>query len=76
MAKGWALSTGNLPQGGLPRNSVDRKTDRPDMTSAVDSGRKILTQQQLNNRNISLVFKITLLSRDDFVDARADPSVF
>ena len=33
MAKGWALSTGNLPQGGLPRNSVDRITDRPDMTS-------------------------------------------
>ena len=46
MAKGWALSTGNLPRGGLPRNSVDRITDRPDMTSTVDSGRKALTQQQ------------------------------
>ena len=46
MAKGWALSTGNLPRGGLPRNSVDRITDRPDMTSAVDRGRKALTQQK------------------------------
>ena len=45
MANGWALSTGNMPRGGLSRNSVDRKTDRPDMTSAVDCGRKALTQQ-------------------------------
>ena len=30
------LSTGYLPRGGLPRNSVDRITDRPDMISAVD----------------------------------------
>ena len=44
MAKRWALSTGNLPRGGLPMNSVDRITDRPDMTSAVDRGRKALTQ--------------------------------
>ena len=44
MAKGWALSTGNLPRRGFPRNSVDRITDRPDMTSAVDRGRKALTQ--------------------------------
>ena len=35
MAKGCALSTGYLPQGGLPRNSVDRITDRPDMTADV-----------------------------------------
>ena len=47
MAKGWALSTGDLPRGGLPRNSVDRIIYRPDMTSAVDRGRKALTQQQL-----------------------------
>ena len=40
MAKKCALSTGYLPLGGLPRNSVDRLTDRPDMTSAVDRGRK------------------------------------
>ena len=44
MAKGCALSTGYLPRGGLPRNSDDRITDRPDMTSAVDRGRKASTQ--------------------------------
>ena len=44
MAKGYALSTGYLPRGGLPRNSVDRITDRPDMTSADDRGRKASTQ--------------------------------
>ena len=46
-AKGWLLGTGNLPRGGLPRNSVDRITDRPNMTSAVDRGGKALTQQNL-----------------------------
>ena len=44
MAKGCALSTGYLPRGGLPRNSVDRITYRLDMTSAVDRGRKASTQ--------------------------------
>ena len=44
MAKLWALSTGNLPRGGLPRNSVDGITDRPDITSAVDHERKALIQ--------------------------------
>ena len=29
---------------GLPRNNVDRITDRPDMTSAVYGGRKASTQ--------------------------------
>ena len=47
MAKGCALSTGYLPRGGLPRNSVDRLTGRPDMTSAVDRGRKASTQTTL-----------------------------
>ena len=47
MVKGCALSTGYLPHGGLPRNSVDRITDRPDMTSAVDRGRKASTQTDL-----------------------------
>ena len=51
MAKGCALSTGYLPRGGLPRNSVDRITDRPDMTSAVDRGRKASTQ---TNKQIKL----------------------
>ena len=44
MAKRWAISNGDLPRGGLPKNSVGRLTDRPDMTSAVDRGRKALTQ--------------------------------
>ena len=44
MAKGCGLSTGYLPRGGLPRNSVDRITDRPDMTSAVDRGCKVSSQ--------------------------------
>ena len=46
MMKRWPLNTGNLPRGGLPRNSVDRITDRPDMTSAVDRGREALTKKQ------------------------------
>ena len=46
MATGCVLSTGYLPRGGLPRNSVDRITDRPDMTSAVDGGRKASTKKK------------------------------
>ena len=42
MAKECALSTGNLLRGGL--RSVDGIIDRPDMTLAVDLGRKALTQ--------------------------------
>ena len=49
MVKGCALSTGFLPRGGLPRNSVDKLTDRPDMTSAVDRRRKTSTQTNKNN---------------------------
>ena len=60
MAKGWALSTGDLPRGGLSRNSVDRMTDRPDMTSAVDRGRKALTQQQ----QLFLVTAVGVVLRD------------
>ena len=44
MVKECALSTGNLPWGGLLRNIVDRITDRLDMTSAVDHGRKASLQ--------------------------------
>ena len=50
MAKGCALSSGYLPRGGLPRNSVYRITDRPDMTSAVDRGRKESTQPKTVDR--------------------------
>ena len=52
MAKGWALSTGYLPRGGLPKNSVDRITGRPDMTSAVDCGRKALTQLNILAKSV------------------------
>ena len=38
------MITGYLPRRGLLRNSVDMITDRPDMTSAVDRGRKASTQ--------------------------------
>ena len=40
MAKGCTLSTDNLPVGDMPRNSVGRITDRPDMISAVYCGNK------------------------------------
>ena len=49
MANGCALSTGYLPRGGLPRNSMDRITDRPDMTSAVDHGCKASIQTNKQN---------------------------
>ena len=38
------LSTGKMPLGGLPRNSVVRITDRPDMTSAIYPGCKAKNQ--------------------------------
>ena len=38
------LSTGKLPQGGLPRNSVVRIDDHPNVTSAVYSGHKAINQ--------------------------------
>ena len=44
MMKECALSTSELPPGGLPRNSVVRIIDRPDMTSAVYHGHKALNQ--------------------------------
>ena len=57
MANGCALSTGYLPRGGLPRNSVDRITDRLDMTSAVDRERKASTQtnKQTNKQTCASV---------------------
>ena len=58
MAKGLALSTCNLPRGGLPRNSVDRITDRPDMTSAVDRGRKALIQLNSSVMNMYVSFSV------------------
>ena len=54
-AKRCALSTGNLLRGGLPRNSVDRITDRSDMTSAVYRGSKASTQ---TNKQTKLCFAL------------------
>ena len=54
MAKGCALSAGYLPRGGLPRNSVDRITDRPDMTSAVERGCKASTQTKKHEQDIHI----------------------
>ena len=44
MVKECMLSTGKLPLGGLPRNSVVRIADCPDMTSAVHRGRQASNQ--------------------------------
>ena len=63
MAKGCALSTGYLPRGGLPRNSVDRITDRPNMTSAVDRGRKASTQTNKQRSDIPLILGRLRLSK-------------
>ena len=53
MEKGRTPSPGKPPPGGLPRNSVFRINDRPDMTSAVYRGRKasIQTNKQTNKQN-------------------------
>ena len=45
------LSTGKLPLGGLPKNSVARITDRPEMNSAVYHGHKA-TNQSINTYNL------------------------
>ena len=44
MAKECTLRTGKVPLGGLPKKSVDRITDRLDMTSAVYLGCKAINQ--------------------------------
>ena len=57
--KRCALSTGNLLRGGLPSNSVDRITDRPDMTLAVYRGRKASTQKTKNKNLLRVDFHKT-----------------
>ena len=39
------LGIGKLPEGGLPKNSLVRMTDHPNMTSAVYSGHKAINQK-------------------------------
>ena len=59
------LVTGNLLWGGLPRNSVERITDRPDMTSAVYRGCKAQTNKQtkdIETEEIIAEFFMTLLT--------------
>ena len=66
MAKGCALSTGYLPRGGLPMNSVDRITDRPDMTSAVGRGRKASAQTKKQQTNLYCTTQNTVLHKTSF----------
>ena len=62
-----ALSTGLLPPGGLPRNSVVRINDRPDMTSAVYCGCKALNQTKTNLLETIHIWSIsTLVVGGDF----------
>ena len=63
MAKGCALSTGYLPQGGLPSNSVERITDRPDITSAVDRGRKASTHTNNPKTFMIRLFNLNVTKR-------------
>ena len=63
------LSTGKLPLGGLPRNTVVRTIDRPNMTSAVYRGRKSLNQsnKQTNTIKVSLDIYVSLSSSHSFL---------
>ena len=58
MTKGCVLSTGYLPQGGLSRNCVDRITDRPDMTSVVDNGRKKKKKKKKTSTILRIIKKL------------------
>ena len=55
MVKECMLSTGKLPLGGLPRNSVVWITERPNITSAVYSGGKATIQTILSHLNVHMV---------------------
>ena len=57
MAKECTLSTGKLPPRGLPRNSVVRITDRPDMTSDVHCGHKAANQTMSNSNSAAAHIK-------------------
>ena len=59
LAKVCARSTGGLS---LPRKSVVRLTDRPDMTLDVYRGRKTTKQQQQNQM---IILDIAIINTDD-----------
>ena len=59
-AKYWLPASG-----GLPRNSLDRITDRPDMTLAVDRGRKALTQTNKQTNLLPIKVCLSLISKSD-----------
>ena len=57
MAKECMLSTGKLPLGGLPRNSVARITAHPDMTAAHLPQRQGLLTRDSNDLSSYFQFK-------------------
>ena len=61
MANECTLSTGKLPLGGLPRNSVFRINDHPDMTTAVYCGHKVSNKI----KQMPLWYSIILGEQDD-----------
>ena len=67
MAKECVLSIGYLPRGGLPMNSVDRITDYPDMTSAVDRGRKASTQTNKKYNTLKYVYIYSRSQQQDLM---------
>ena len=72
MVKECMLSSDNLPLGGLPRNSMVRITDRPDMTSAVyvDIKKRKSNQQSVDLElfvNMSLVVRKPVFGVSDQV---------
>ena len=69
MAKECTLCTGNLNLGGLPRNSVVRIADSPDIISAVYRGRKATNQTHKQTCGFKLAF-FMCFSGDEFLSGR------
>ena len=67
MIKECALKTGNLPVGGLPRNSMVKVTDHPNMTSVFINGyspsinSKAVTEFYSNFRSLETYGKLVLM---------------
>ena len=64
MVKECTLNVGKLPVLGLSRNSVVRITERPDMTSAVNRGRKASNQTHEKHSDPDLNVSIVLCNCD------------